>query len=656
MIVGRLSESMPRDTGRLVLFPLLRPLLLFWGPNGKRGPPRATGPRSAASRTVPARAEGRGATRLSPVAVVGEATAAAASAAAERGAAAGAAVGGGAGAGRAGGEGGVVGSGERGAVEGEGAAEASEEALGRCLEDLEKLLTAAPAPPALLRLLSGMGVTVPLFRLHCFCKTAKSRNLQSTKASLCALLPSSATAAADLVSGLLPTTTRTRAGWEGSGKEPPSFAPGPTGGAVLRFRGGGGGDGGGGGRGGGGRGGGMGTMGVVKEERVVGEGRDETLLEMEEALEGLGLDLGLDSETLRLVGSVAGGGGGEKGGPGAGLVGALKDLKEAEGRAHAAAEVLEALGEGSPAAGEVFDLLLRRYLSLRDGENQQLAPVLAVDPRGTRQEKAASRASQKVASEQHAVMASVVVLSERLGARVFGTGMQMLSCIRLVLEHEQPGGSRGGVAGRGGRADGSGCVDAAARVAQMEAAAAAEEEDEVSGDSGGEGEGDDDGGDTLCSVVLALLTTILELGEEERSAEEEEELRAMLGPLKGLATSHRNAEVAEMSALLCASILTRGLTPEQRLEEKERISRVNGGVHGDGGGGGGGSGGGVAEREARTARMLAAMDAAEEDLRSDAVPMRARGARARSYRSMVYCAQQIALLIPSLRQRSTRNT
>ena len=78
-----------------------------------------------------------------------------------------------------------------------------------------------------------------------------------------------------------------------------------------------------------------------------------------------------------------------------------------------------------------------------------------------------------------------------------------------------------------------------------------------------------------------------------------------------------------MSALLCASILTRGLTPEQRLEEKERVSRVNGGVHRDSGRGGGGEG--FATREARTVRMLAALDAAEEDLRSDAVPLRARG-------------------------------
>ena len=80
-----------------------------------------------------------------------------------------------------------------------------------------------------------------------------------------------------------------------------------------------------------------------------------------------------------------------------------------------------------------------------------------------------------------------------------------------------------------------------------------------------------------------------------------------------------------MSALLVASILTRGLTPEQRLEEKERVSRVNGDVHSGDGGSGKGGGRGVAEKEARTARMLAALDAAEEDLRSDAVPMRARG-------------------------------
>lgn len=71
-----------------------------------------------------------------------------------------------------------------------------------------------------------------------------------------------------------------------------------------------------------------------------------------------------------------------------------------------------------------------------------------------------------------------------------------------------------------------------------------------------------------------------------------------------------------MSAMLSASILSRGLTPEQRREERERFK----GAVGLGGGGGG-----VPSGEVLTARLLAALDAAEEDLRSDTVPMRARG-------------------------------
>lgn len=85
---------------------------------------------------------------------------------------------------------------------------------------------------------------------------------------------------------------------------------------------------------------------------------DDSLVGIESQLEGLGLD----PETLRLVGSAAaaaaGGGAGGielggEGGPGAGLIGALAGLREAEGRAQAAAEVLEGLGEGSPVAGKV---------------------------------------------------------------------------------------------------------------------------------------------------------------------------------------------------------------------------------------------------------------------------------------------------------------
>lgn len=66
-----------------------------------------------------------------------------------------------------------------------------------------------------------------------------------------------------------------------------------------------------------------------------------------------------------------------------------------------------------------------------------------------------------------------------------------------------------------------------------------------------------------------------------------------------------------MSALLSASILSRGLSPEERREERERVELA--------------SGDGVERREAPAEKIMSALDAAEEDLRSEAVPMRARG-------------------------------
>ncbi|CAM9501497.1 unnamed protein product [Ectocarpus sp. 6 AP-2014] len=588
MIVGRLSESMPGETRRLILVPLLRPLLLFWGPTaaGQRQGAGSRSPAAAAKRhTMTTTRTGKpGGSAIPPVGT--------------RGVAASATMGSAAAAGGKGGGGGVRGD----------DVVSSEEALERCLEDLEKLLTAAPAPASLLGLLSGMGVTVPLFRLHCFCAAAKSRNLQSTKACLSALLPSSATAASDLVAGLLPVQ---RTGWGGGGKAP-RFSPGPTGGTVLRAAAAAPAAAGGGPAGGGLVDNDAGPGATATEPHAAAAAADGSLLGMEAALEGLGLD----PETLRLVGSAAAAAG-AGGGAGAGLVGALAGLKEAEGRARAAAELLEGLGEGSPVAGKVFDMLLRRYLSLRDGGGTPVVSgVASTAEAGTDQSEPS--ASAAAAAEQHAVMASVVVLAERLGARVFGTGMQMLSCIRLVLEHEQPPVTAG--AGRTGDGGGDGYVDAAERVAQMEeeGVAAAEGVFDL-GSLGEEADGDgDNSDDTLCSVVLALLTTVLELGEEERKAEEEAELRAMLGPLKGLAAGHRSVEVAEMSALLSASILSRGLSPEERREERERVERV-----GEGGAGAGGEAEG--EEEARAARMMSALDAAEEDLRSGAVPLRARG-------------------------------
>lgn len=142
------------------------------------------------------------------------------------------------------------------------------------------------------------------------------------------------------------------------------------------------------------------------------------------------------------------------------------------------------------------------------------------------------------AGEEHAVMIAVVVFAERLGALVFGTGAQVLSCIRLVLQHELRGVKKGTDVGGGSRSLGIAderCADGGLRIAQSEAALRDKSSSPSDGNSvdveveGGIEEG---AGDTLCSVVLGLLMTLLELGEETRAPEEEEELRAMLDPLK----------------------------------------------------------------------------------------------------------------------------
>lgn len=182
MIIGRLSESMPADTRRLILYPLLRPLLLFWGPRGRQQPSSSSRP-SPSTSSSPSSSLSSLSGKASPPCTSKKAiqmrkpssnppptTAAAAEAAAGAGAAApgaaarGKADNGGDGRGDGSGGGGGGGIGRDDVV-------SSEERLDRCLEDLEKLLTAAPAPAALLGLLSRMGVAVPLFRLHCFCTT-----------------------------------------------------------------------------------------------------------------------------------------------------------------------------------------------------------------------------------------------------------------------------------------------------------------------------------------------------------------------------------------------------------------------------------------------------------------------------------------------------
>lgn len=213
---------------------------------------------------------------------------------------------------------------------------------------------------------------------------------------------------------------------------------------------------------------------------------------------------------------------------------------------------------------QVFELLLRRYLSLRE----TLTATKSGNGGEDGESSSATGSGFLAAASESAVMAGVVVLAERLGGRLFGSGKQVLSCIRLVLEHEMPrygsglrergfDGSMGAdldsgnsLSGCGQRDDGEdggfGSADAAARIARMEADEA--QEDEGAGGTGlelglgsrfgSEGEdiravpGNSDTGDTLCSVVLGLLTTVLELGEEKRPAEEEQELQAMIPSLQ----------------------------------------------------------------------------------------------------------------------------
>lgn len=138
------------------------------------------------------------------------------------------------------------------------------------------------------------------------------------------------------MAAILPTKSR----W---GNSKAVFAAGPTGGTLLRVNGGinacdvaaSGGV------------GGKGTAGAKLRDGS-GETSDESLLGLEAMLG----ELGLDSETLKLVGSASRLGLGDKS-PRAGLMDVLTELKEAEERAKDAAEVLEGLGEDSAVPGKV---------------------------------------------------------------------------------------------------------------------------------------------------------------------------------------------------------------------------------------------------------------------------------------------------------------
>lgn len=152
-----------------------------------------------------------------------------------------------------------------------------------------------------------------------------------------AILTSYEGAAADLMAAILPTKSR----W---GNSKAVFAAGPTGGTVLRMN-------------GGGdacdaaASGGVGGSGMAEAKRC-DETSDESLLGLEELLG----EIGLDPETLKLVGSAS-----RLGDKKAGLMDVLTELKGAEERAKDATEVLEGLGGNSAVPGKVGFCLFFLY-------------------------------------------------------------------------------------------------------------------------------------------------------------------------------------------------------------------------------------------------------------------------------------------------------
>lgn len=144
-----------------------------------------------------------------------------------------------------------------------------------------------------------------------------------------AILTSYEGAAADFMAAILPTKSR----W---GNSRAVFAAGPTGGTVLRVN------------------GCMNACDAAASGGVGGKGMaeaelcDETSNESLLGLEDLPGELGLDPETLKLVGSAS-----RLGDKRAGLMDVLTELKGAEERAKDAAEVLEGLGEDSAVPGKV---------------------------------------------------------------------------------------------------------------------------------------------------------------------------------------------------------------------------------------------------------------------------------------------------------------
>jgi hypothetical protein len=106
----------------------------------------------------------------------------------------------------------------------------------------------------------------------------------------------------------------------------------------------------------------------------------------------------------------------------------------------------------------------------------------------------------------------------QLGPQLFTSGLQVLQCLRAVLDFE---------AQRCSSISGASLTDVTADVSALDSDADSDADDSSSDSSG-----------SLCAVVLGLLCALVEAGAERRAANEEAELRAALPALATLSSAH----------------------------------------------------------------------------------------------------------------------
>jgi hypothetical protein len=109
---------------------------------------------------------------------------------------------------------------------------------------------------------------------------------------------------------------------------------------------------------------------------------------------------------------------------------------------------------------------------------------------------------------------------QQLGPQLFTSGLQVLQCLRAVLDFE---------AQRCSTSSDSPLTDVTTDVSTLNFDADSDIDDDSSSDSSG---------GSLCAVVLGLLCALVEAGAERRAASEEAELRAALPALATLSSAH----------------------------------------------------------------------------------------------------------------------